>query len=81
MFTVWLWSTLTKVGDEWVCHTLFRICPAHIPFPQVCKKEPPLLLFRGASSGKIAKEVAAAVGDQAEAVTTENGWMNGNTML
>lgn len=53
-----------------------------LSFLQVCAKKPPLFIFKGATGGKIEKEVAAVVDEEeATAVTTPNGWMNGSVML
>ncbi len=51
---------------------------------QAIKKEPPLILFKGAEKGKIQKEIAKAVQDaefQCSVATTPNGWQTGETFL
>ena len=42
-----------------------------------CKKEVPVILFKGAHDGKISKEIAAAAGAMAQTCTTANGWQTG----
>jgi hypothetical protein len=51
---------------------------------QAIKKEPPLILFKGAEKGKIQKEIAKAAQDaefQCSVATTPNGWQTGETFL
>ena len=47
----------------------------------VATKNTPMVMFKGATGGKVKKEIAAAAGARAAAITTENGWMNGDSML
>ena len=80
LFTVWLWASMEREEDGWVCEPLLMgvLWRSHT---QICKKGAPLLIFKGASAGKVERDVCNAAGPRASAITTENGWMNGETML
>ena len=69
MFMVFLASRMVVDGQGNIVHVT---------------KEPPLLLFKGAPDGKISKEIATAAEQSphaCDALTTDNGWMNGPTFL